>query len=183
MLYNLLDADANPDLAFHFDADANPDPDRASQKDTDPQLLRNVEEFSLFYSVLLGAAESGPQRQDVQVKKEETQEEREAESAAHGGGHEARHGGKGNLHTYKRIQCCVFGPNPKSDSSSLSLVFLGQKNLILSTNSILLTSYNHMIGINPLYHYQCYGPVTFFCTVPLTNGSESYYFRHLSVRH
>ncbi len=46
-----------------------------------------------------GAPESGPQRQDVQVKKEETQEERETEPAAHGGGHEARHGGQGNLHT------------------------------------------------------------------------------------
>jgi hypothetical protein len=79
----------------------------------------------LLYSVLSGAAESGPQRQDVQVKKEETQEEREAEPAAHGGGHEARHGGQGNLQTYKRIQCFVFGPDPKSDLSSLPLVFRG----------------------------------------------------------
>jgi hypothetical protein len=69
----------------------------------------------LPYSVLSGAAESGPQRQDVQVKKEETQEEREAEPAAHGGGHEARHGGKGNLRTEYRIQCSGSGQDPKSD--------------------------------------------------------------------
>jgi hypothetical protein len=51
MFYNLLDADADPDPAFHFDADANPDPERASQNDANPQLLRNVEEFSIFYYI------------------------------------------------------------------------------------------------------------------------------------
>ncbi len=77
-----------------------------------------------------------------------------------------------------RIQSYVSGPDPKSDLSSLPLVFRGQENLNLSTISIMLTLYNHRIGINPFSHHQCYGSGKFFCTVPLTNGSESCHFRH-----
>ncbi len=50
MFDNVLDADADPDPAFHFDADSDPDP--ASQNDADLQLLQNVEEFPIFYSIL-----------------------------------------------------------------------------------------------------------------------------------
>jgi hypothetical protein len=163
MLYNLLDADADSDPAFHFGADANPDSDRASKNDADPQLLRNVEEFSIFYSILfcqelrkvdLNAKMSKSKKK--KLKKREKRNQQLMEEAM-------KHAMEAKvIFTQNRIQYGGSGPDPKSDLSSFPLVFRGQKKP--STVSIMLTLYNHRIGINPFSHHQCYGsvPVTFF---------------------
>jgi hypothetical protein len=139
MFDNLLDADADPAPAFHFDADANPYQDRASHNDTDPHLLRNVEEFSLFYSILfcqelrkvdLNAKMSKSKKK--KLKKREKRNQQLMEEAM-------KHAMEAKvIFTQNRIQCCVSGPDPKSDISSLPLVFRGQKNLNLSTTCIML---------------------------------------------